>query len=45
MTLLSRAAKVQILADGKKIAYLIYLHLVADDNQHNLFEQLLESEF
>jgi hypothetical protein len=42
MTLLSRAAKVQIFADGKKVPYLMHFHVVADDSWDDLFEQALE---
>jgi len=41
MTLLSRAAKVQIFAYGKKVPYLMHFHLAANDTRRARFEQLL----
>jgi hypothetical protein len=41
MTLLSRAAKVQIFAYGKKVPYLMHFHLAANDTRRGGFEQLL----
>jgi hypothetical protein len=41
MTLLSRAAKVQIFAYGKKVPYLMHFHLAANDTRRAGFEQLL----
>jgi hypothetical protein len=41
MTVLSRAAKVQIFAYGKKVPYLMHFHLAANDTRRAGFEQLL----
>jgi hypothetical protein len=41
MTLLSRAAKVQIFAHGEKVLYLMHFHLAANDTRRAGFEQLL----
>ncbi len=41
VTLLSRAAKVQIFAYSKKVLYLMHFHLAANDTRRARFEQLL----
>lgn len=41
MPVLSRAAKVQIFAYGKKVPYLMHFHRTANDTRRAGFEQLL----